>query len=232
MSAPVALEFERHIPQGVPRPPVLVLRHGRGADRHDLFGLRGRFPDDWAVVAPQAPFEATPWGYGPGWAWYRFLGGRSPEPESFTASLRHLAAFLASPALEIPDGAGPIVLGGFSQGGTLALAYALASNAGKLGPDAIRVPLAVNLSGFLADHPMVEATPETVAGTRVFWGHGESDPAIGHAWAVEGRATLREAGADLEEHDYPIGHWIVGEEVEDLVRWVQSSLSGPAAEGG
>src|SRR5688500_8230089 len=73
---------------------VVVLLHGRGADRFDLLGLRKRFPDDWVVVTPEAPFPAAPWGYGPGWAWYRFVGRNRPEAESFNASLDRLQHFL------------------------------------------------------------------------------------------------------------------------------------------
>jgi phospholipase/carboxylesterase len=200
--------------------PVVVLMHGRGADEEDLFQLAPRLPSSWVVVAPRAPFPAAPWGYGPGYAWYRYLGSNRPEPESFAASLRAVAAFLGRlyETLDVtPD---RVVLGGFSQGGTIATGYALASAAGQLGDDAARVPRVVNLSGFLPDHPLVAATPETVAGTHFFWGHGTADPNIPFPMAVEGRATLRRAGADLTAHDYPIGHWIDPRELHDLALWL------------
>ncbi|HEV2736197.1 MAG TPA: hypothetical protein VGV85_15215, partial [Longimicrobiaceae bacterium] len=74
-------------------------------------------------------------------------------------------------------------------------------------------------SGFLADHPTVSATPATVKGTRIFWGHGTDDPQIPIGLAVEGRAALRAAGADLEARDYRMGHSIEAEELADAVRW-------------
>ena len=69
---------------------------------------------------------------------------------------------------------------GFSQGGTVSLGYALSH------PD--RELRILNFSGFLADHPAVNATPDTVRNARIFWGHGTSDPAIPFALAVEGEA--------------------------------------------
>lgn len=208
------LEHDIHLPEA-PRDgaPLLVLMHGRGADRQDLAGLRPFLPGGAILVLPQAPFPGAPWGYGPGWAWYRFLGENRPEPESFAASQRALGELLAALPGRLPVEPGELVLGGFSQGGTMALGHALA-NPG-------RVPRVVNLSGFLADHPDVRATPETVRGTRIFWGHGVQDPAIPFALAEAGRGALRAAGAALEARDYGIGHWIAQEELADLVDWLK-----------
>lgn len=201
---------------------VLVLLHGRGADETDLLGLSRHLPATWTVVAPRAPFSATPWGYGPGWAWYRYLGEDRPEPESYEQSLRAVSELIGALPVKYGFDADRLVLGGFSQGGTISLGFSLATAAGHLGVDAPRVRRVVNLSGFLADHPLVEAKPDTVAGTRIFWGHGTADPAIPFELAVRGRAALVAAGADVRAHDYPAGHWIEPQELNDLVAWVDS----------
>lgn len=193
--------------------PLIVLMHGRGADRRDLAGLRSGLPSSAILVLPQAPFSGAQWGYGGGWAWYRYMGGNTPEPASFTTSQDALAELLAHLRSALPVEPGPLVLGGFSQGGTMAVAHALAN------PGA--VPRVLNFSGFLADHPSVGVTPQTVAGTRFFWGHGTHDPAIPFSMALEGRAALGDAGADLEAKDYPIGHWIAPEELADAVAWME-----------
>jgi phospholipase/carboxylesterase len=191
---------------------VLLLLHGRGSNRHDLFGLRKRFPSDWVVIAPEAPFPAAPWGYGPGSAWYKFLGRNRPDPDSFARSLEALEEFIGALPTLIGSAPPRIALGGFSQGGTMSLGYAL-SHAGT-------IPDILNFSGFLADHPAVRATPANVQGTRFFWGHGMDDQNIPFALAVEGRAALNAAGADLEARDYAIGHWIDPQELEDAVAWL------------
>lgn len=208
-----ALEHELYVPSGAADGvPVLVLLHGRGADRTDLFGLRRALPPTWAIVAPDAPFPGAPWGYGPGRAWYQYLGRNRPEPESFLRSLAAIDELLAALPQILGHEPGPIALGGFSQGGTVSLGYALTR------PGA--VAHIINFSGFLADHPDVHATSETVDRTRFFWGHGTDDPAIPFPLAVEGRAQLREAGADLTTHDYPIGHWIDAQELEAMAAWL------------
>lgn len=197
--------------------PVVVLLHGRGSDRTDLFSLQRFFPSGWAVIAPDAPFAAAPWGYGPGRAWYQYLGRNTPEPESFTASLGAVDRLLDELPKTLGHEPGPIGLGGFSQGGTVSMAYALTH------PDR---PLNVlNFSGFLADHPSVMADAGTVRNARFFWGHGTADPAIPFDLAIEGRALLRGAGAHLEARDYSIGHSISQDELRDAVAWLEHGLS-------
>lgn len=217
------LRYEQVMPRD-PRDgaPLVVLLHGRGSDRFDLLSLAPHLAPEAVVVTPEAPHPGAPWGYGPGWAWYRYLGGSLPEPNSFEAAQQALAEFLAEIPSKLPIRTGPVVLGGFSQGGTMSVAYAL-RNPGT-------VPMVLCLSGFLPEHPTVRATPESVRGTRFFWGHGTMDPSIPFSQGQEGRAALRAAGAELEARDYPIGHGISPDEARDIREWIERSVSaGPAA---
>ena len=210
------LRYEQSIPEEVQDgAPLVVLLHGRGSDRFDLAGLAPHIAPGALVVTPQAPHSGTPWGYGPGWAWYRFLGRNRPEPESFEASQDALGAFLSGIRATLPVKTGALALGGFSQGGVMSIAYAL-RNPGT-------VPSVMNFSGFLADHPSVCATPESVAGTRFWWGHGTMDPQISFDLAIEGRGLLSAAGAELETRDYPMGHGISPDEARDARAWLQAA---------
>jgi phospholipase/carboxylesterase len=197
--------------------PVLVLLHGRGSDENDLLGLAEHLPPDWAVITPRAPFSGLPWGYGPGFAWYQFLGGARPEPRSFEEAQTRLGGFLAELPKTLGPSMGPLVLGGFSQGGTLSLGHALRR------PGA--VPFVVNLSGFLPEHPSVEVTPATVAGTDIFWGHGTLDPNIPYSLATAGWDRLTQAGAKLTTRSYRMGHTISEPELADLIGWIRERTS-------
>lgn len=189
--------------------PLFVLLHGRGADEHDLLPLRRELGDDAIVVCPRAPFDAAPWGYGPGFAWYRYLGEDRPEAASFSHSADLLAGFLRELPDLLPVRPGALLVGGFSQGGTTALGTALAR---EVAADGIIV-----LSGFLPAHPEVD--PERARGMELFWGHGTHDPAIPHQLGERGRAVLRAAGAKLQAHDYPMGHALHPGELADLRAW-------------
>lgn len=203
-----------------PRPPrangtVAVLLHGRGSDMHDLQGLRRLLPDSWTLVTPRATYPGAPWGYGPGWAWYRYVADDRVVEETLSHSLDALDGFLD----DLPDHlGGPVerlVLGGFSQGGTMSLAYALTRDR--------PIVAALNFSGFLADG--VDTSKSSDA-PPVFWGHGLHDPAIPHALATRGRATLEAAGVSVTATDHPIGHGIVPDEIEAAVRMVEASSAG------
>lgn len=193
--------------------PLMLLLHGRGSNRHDLFSLAAQMPADAIVVAPEAPFPAAPWGYGPGSAWYQFLGANRPEPHSFSTSLRELEKFLGELSQEVKFG--KVVMGGFSQGGTISLAYGLTH------PNELAGIL--NFSGFLADHPEVNPrlSVSPVPQTPICWSHGTQDPAIPFALAIDGRAKLQAAGYEVETHDYDIGHWIDPEELRTAVAWLE-----------
>ncbi|HUH12855.1 MAG TPA: alpha/beta hydrolase-fold protein [Longimicrobiales bacterium] len=215
------LDYDLHAP-AVPREgaPLVVLLHGRGADKDDLAPLRRFLPDDAFLATPRAPFEGAPWGYGPGWAWYRYVAEDRPEPASFSGGQEALDQLLDALPARLPVTPGPLIVGGFSQGGTASLAWAL-RHPGRAAGVAV-------LSGFLADHPDVRADPSTVADTAIFWGHGTVDPAIPFALARKGRAALRAAGAALTERDYPMGHGIEAGEMKDLREWLDGVLDGGA----
>jgi phospholipase/carboxylesterase len=218
------LEFERAARTGLrDGATVAVLLHGRGSHRGDLQALAPVLPEDWGLVTPQAPFPGMPWGYGPGWAWYRYVAENRLVPETLEQSLGLLDDFLE----RLPDllgfTPGPIVLGGFSQGGTTSVAYAL-SRPG-------RITAALNFSGFLADSVEVPTGAAAQGATPVFWGHGTKDPSIPFGLAVDGRARLHEAGVPLTVKDYAIGHWMVPEEIHDAVAMVQGVVDAGQSPG-
>ena len=208
------LAFERTLPpaasDGV---PLLVLLHGRGSHRGDLQALHPGLPAGWGLVTPQAPHPGHPWGYGPGCAWYRYVAEDSVDEPSLTESLDALGEFLDGLPARLGIRPGPLVLGGFSQGGTTALAWTLRN------PE--RVQVALVFSGFLVDSPLVPPGGAAAGRPRIFWGHGTRDPNIPFALAERGRRRLEEAGAVLVARDYEIGHWIAPEEIEDAMRFVE-----------
>lgn len=218
------LDFDQSIPDGVTNgAPLIVLLHGRGSHKGDLMGLRPALPAGAMVVTPQAPFPGAPWGYGDGWAWYRFLGGKTPEPRSFEAGQAALHEFLTALPESLPVQPGPVILGGFSQGSTSSLAYALC-NPGSLAG-------LMMFSGFVADHPSVHVTPETASGLRLYWGHGTLDQMIPFQHGEEGRRALAAAGAEVTTGNYPIGHWIDEGELADAVTWLDSVLRSESSAG-
>jgi phospholipase/carboxylesterase len=215
-----ALDFELSLGRVADGPPTaVVLLHGRGSDRRDLQGLRPLLPESWTLVTPEAPFPGAPWSYGPGSAWYRYQEEDRVFMDTLDASLEKLDTFLGElPALMgfEPD---RLLLGGFSQGGTTAMAYALSR------PKAVAAVL--TFSGFLVAAAALDESGSAPPRTPIFWAHGTGDPAIPISLAEKGRNRLERAGARLVTRDYRIGHWIVPEEVHDAVDFVEGGAGGP-----
>ncbi len=201
--------------------PVLVLLHGRGADMTDLQGLAGVLPGRGTLVTPQAPHPGAPWGYGSGWAWYRYLGGGRAEPASLKESLNALKSLLDALPEHLGFRPGPLVLGGFSQGATTSLAFTLTHPGVVAG--------VVVLSGFLVGEEALGVGAEALGATPLFWAHGSQDPAVPFPLALEGWERIRGAGGRLEARHYPMGHWVAPEEVSDLKSWLEISI--PAWKG-
>jgi len=141
--------------------------------------------------------------------------------EPFEESLDHLDTFLEQLPGRLGIEPARTVLGGFSQGGTMSLAYSLTR------PGAVHT--AWNLSGFLAGHLDIGALGAGAASTPVYWGHGLHDPAIPFDLAVRGRERLNRAGVPMVTGDFDIGHWIVPEEIESAVRLVEDGPQPPTS---
>ena len=209
------LAYDLHAPEGArDGTPVVVLLHGRGSHRGDLQALADHLPAAMPLVTPQAPHPGHAWGYGPGWAWYRYVAEDRLVPETLDESLEALGGFLDELENVLPVRPGPVVLGGFSQGGTTSLSFALRHPG--------RVTGVLNFSGFLPAAGIVEL--DDAPRTPVFWGHGRRDPSIPFALAGKGRRRLEEAGAPLTTGDYDIGHWIDPAEMRDAVAWMEGVL--------
>ena len=184
----------------------------------DLQGLAEVLPPGGALVTPQAPHPGHPWGYGPGWAWYRYLGEDRAESVSLGDSLKAIEAFLEGLPERLGFQPGPLVLGGFSQGATTSLAFALTHPGAVAG--------VVVLSGFLIREEILGVGAEGLGETPLFWAHGVQDPAVPYSLALKGWEEIRTSGGRLEARDYPMGHWVTPEEISDLASWLERSIPG------
>ena len=213
-----ALKYLSRVPVGAgDGTPVVLLLHGRGSHEGDLIQLAQEFGQS-AVLAPRGPHPGAPWGYGAGFAWYRYVGEDRLIPETLDDSMRALDGFLESLPEILAFTPGPVLMGGFSQGGTTSLAYALTRPG--------RVAGVLNFSGYLVNEETLEPEVDALSALRLFWGHGTQDPAIPFALALKGRKRLRAAlpSVVMEERDYPVGHWIDPVELQDAAAWWEDLL--------
>lgn len=113
-----------------------------------------------------------------------------------------------------------IVVGGFSQGGAVALLTAYHRR--KEG----KVPFAgcVCLSGWLTMKDELQITDQVVTSTPLFWGHGLGDDKVLHEQQPHGVKILRELGVDVTDAAYPMGHSSHPEEIEAMAEFLERVL--------
>ena len=206
---------------------TLIWLHGLGADGHDFADLmqslaaaldgtplRFLFPH-----APSRPVTLNGGAIMP--AWFDLLGDTAQAPQDETGLVRASAAVAELIEQEQRRGIAPhrVILGGFSQGGALAL------HAGLTGP--LKLAAIVAWSTFL---PLAERFPTTCRHpqTPLFMAHGTEDTVVPFAYGTRSRDVIAAAGGQPYFRSYPIGHDVIDEEMRDLRRFLAPVLQGPA----
>jgi predicted esterase len=94
-----------------------------------------------------------------------------------------------------------IVVGGFSQGGAVALLAAYHRRQGK-------VPFAgcVCLSGWLTLKDDLTVSGDVAKATPLFWGHGQWDDKVLFEQQSHGVERLRDLGVDVTDLSFAMGH--------------------------
>lgn len=201
----------------------IVLLHGLGADGHDLEGILPHLQQPagarWRFVLPHAPQRPISINGGMRMrAWYDIdpAAGLDSGREDIALSAAQAAAVIGREEAR-GIAAGRIVVGGFSQGGVIAL------EAGLGYPR--RLAGIVGLSTYLHDHARItERLGLANAELPLFMAHGLMDPMIPIQRAAIGRSTLVELGYPVSWHEYPMGHEICLEELQALSAWLTRQL--------
>jgi phospholipase/carboxylesterase len=194
--------------------PTIIAIHGRGADENDLIPLVSalKLPDT-LVITPRAPF-AFPYG---GFAWYSIADEGVPDPETFGTSLQLLRKFIEEVKEGYPVDPRRMLLLGFSQGSMMAYGTGLPVHLNFLGIAA--------LSGYLPRQSSLPLPIGNLSGFPIFISHGVADPIIPVRFGKEAAELLAKAGAVVEYHEYPIGHEVSLEVLNDLAPWMGKRLS-------
>ena len=171
---------------------TLIMMHGMTGTSEKMEELAQRLtPDGWSSLCPQAKFRHPTRG---GFAWWLFGEGVSDE-ESISQMEDSLTGILDV----IPDG--PIIVGGFSQGGAMASALleteASSSIVGLVliatktaRPDELRVSL-----------PFLKPRP-------VIWMHGERDHLVPFDVGMEHIKIFEESGWPVTRLEHEKGHMV------------------------
>lgn len=204
------LAYRYQMPDGPGPYPTAVLLHGRHGSEDVMWVFRKTIPRPWFVIAPRAPLADKEL-----YSWMIQPPGEWPNLAAFDPAVDVLARFVkALPGLYNAD-SDRIYLMGFSQGAAVALATAIR-----------RPKLARGVAGLVGFAPSAPADEiaGSLEGLPVFWVTGKEDTTVPYSVSQATVETLRSAGADLEYHEYQIGHKMSAAGVRDLRHWFQARV--------
>ena len=105
---------------------------------------------------------------------------------------------------------------GFSQGSVVSLSYILTK------PQ--RVAGVIAQSGYIPLETGLQIDESGVKGKPIILTHGTQDSILPIDWDRRSRDTLQKLGADLEYHEFNMGHNITAESLEVISAWLQKQL--------
>ena len=196
-------------------PPLLVLMHGLGADERDLMGLASGLDPRLMIVSLRAPRQCE---YG-GFAWFDVSwdaeGVHVDEVQALESRAVVLETLKALPG-ELGVGPSQIFLGGFSQGAMMSLGVALS---------APELPAGVLLlSGRLLPAFAHPEASTSITHIPFLVQHGTLDPVLPVVGSREIKAYLEGLGCSVSYHEYPMGHEISQESLDDARGWLTGCI--------
>jgi len=157
------------------------------------------------LVCPDGPYST---GYGDGRAWYKQVHDDVVSLSMLWHSIVLLDQFLVNLPTTLGCEIKSIELAGFSQGGTVALSYALAR------PGTAKHTFC--FSGYLPQGHMIRDPKIHKDFGTIYWMHGTEDRENPYYLATRGMETLKTLGLSAYHFHAPVGHTMTREWVEAL----------------
>ena len=205
---------------------LIVWLHGLGAPAEDFEFLADNMsmPENLGVkfILPQAPAQSVTLNGGmvmP--AWYDIVGLDRNAPQDIDGalcSLREIEIVIQS-EIDNASSSVKVFLGGFSQGGALALLIATRTGHNLSG--------VVCCSGYLLqDATSASATNQISKGKpSIFICHGEEDDVVKKEWGLKAYNDLKDEGFDVEWRSYAhLGHSVSPAELNDISNFLLARL--------
>jgi phospholipase/carboxylesterase len=196
-------------------PPLLILLHGYGSNKEDLFSFAEELPEELLIISAQAPREM---GYG-GYAWYAInfddVKGKFSDLKQARESIDKIAVFIDEIKQKYNTNADKTFLLGFSQGAILS--YSLSF----MYPNKVQHVIA--LSGYIN----TEMIPKTISKdikTDYYCSHGSVDQVLPVDWARKSKPFLDNLGLQNVYSEYNVGHGVAPQNFYSFKKWIEERL--------
>ncbi len=195
--------------------PTVICLHGRGSNEADLIGLAPALDDRLLWISPRAPLDLMG-----GYEWYRLEDIGVPNQATFDAALETLGRFIAEAVSAYRANPQRLFLLGFSQGSMLSYSFTLTQPGRVAGVIAQSgyIPLSLLNAGWKVDEVSLRGKPFIIT-------HGAFDPVIPVEWGRQGRDYLVRVGANVEYHEFPMGHSVSEQSLGAIAAWMPKQLA-------
>lgn len=195
------------VPEGPGPHPTVVMLHGRSGGENAMWIFSRTVPSNWLMVTPRGIKEDP----GGGFAWHPRQRDEWPSLATFDEAVAAVVSFIRSLPEVYDSDPKQIFLMGFSQGA--ATAYATAMRHPGL------VQGIAGLVGFVPVECGDAVAVSALEGLPIFMAVGKEDPYIPHSRSQNCAQTLRDAGAELDYHEYETEHRLDAQGMRDLKDW-------------
>ncbi len=215
----LSLNYQLRQPKkNIENPPLLLMLHGYGSNKEDLFSFAEELPDELLVISAQAPLSL---GFG-SYAWYTIHFDTNDSrkfsdiPEAKIA-ISKINQFIEEIIHKYKVNTNNIFLFGFSQGTILSTAFALNN------PDKINHVIA--LSGYINLDLLDEGyNQNSFTNLDFFVSHGSADQVIPVDWARKTPGFLDALDIKNTYQEYPVGHGVAPQNFYDLHKWIKERI--------
>ena len=198
---------------------LLLLLHGIGSNEHDLASLAPIVdPDGYFVaVSPRAPY-----GYGPGFAWFR-IDAPGLAKSTMESSLQALDEVVDDVCDQYRLKREQMIVGGFSMGGAMSLEFTFRPS------EHARPAGVLCMSGFMSP----DAGEKDWSGELppVLMQHGTRDPMVQISRAREAAKVLQDHDVPVVFREYPMEHNVIPESARDAAEWLDQVRRGEKPSG-
>jgi phospholipase/carboxylesterase len=196
--------------------PLLLLLHGYGSNKEDLFSFASELPEEYYVISVQAPHDLM---YG-SYAWYAINFDADDTKFSDINQAKQsrdlLVDFIDELVAKFPIDKEKITLIGFSQGAILSYAIALSY------PE--KVSKIVAMSGYLNTEMAKDNFEKNdCSNLKIFASHGTVDQVIPVDWARKTSPALEKLGIKFVYKEYPVGHGVAPQNFYDFRNWLEEN---------
>lgn len=191
---------------------TLILLHGVGSNKEDLFALRKHLPKNLLIISTEAPIKMGENRYG--WYLVDFSTGKPVyKPEEAQKSQQIILNFIDEIVEKYGVKNDNLYLLGFSQGAIMSLGIALTN------PNKIAGILA--LSGrVLKEDKANKVSNNAMEHLKIMIAHGTVDNVLPIRHARESKVLFETMPSKLIYKEYNMGHQISEEELKDILNFL------------